>query len=96
MTFFATFRATGYSLSTFLVLTMILVFLGSKPSAMKSRAFSYAIFPVSSSVRSLNRNFSSSVSWKSMSTPKVSWTHLLKIHGMMWPRWVFPEGPLPV
>ncbi len=52
--------------------------------------------PVSSRVRSLKRNFSSSVSWNSMSTPNVSCTHLLKIQGMMWPRWVLPDGPRPV
>ena len=92
----ATSRAMGYILPTFFVSTMIFVFLGSNPSATKSRAFSYAILPVSSSERSLNRNFSSSVIWKSMSHPKVSCIHLLKIQGIRCPRWVFPEGPLPV
>ena len=38
---------------------------------------------VSWRVRSLNRNFSSSVIWKIILTLNVSWTHLLKIQGII-------------
>ena len=45
--FFATFSARGYRVFTHSVSRMILVLSGSNPSAMKSNAFSYAMFLVS-------------------------------------------------
>ena len=49
--FFATSAAIGYNVLIFFVLIIIFVFSGLKPNAIKSNAFSYANFFVSSKVR---------------------------------------------
>ena len=52
------------------------VFLMSNPQAMMSLAFSKASLFASSTVRSFQRNFSSSVIWTTRGTSNTSWRYL--------------------
>lgn len=89
-------------------LLKINVFLGSKPMAIISFAFSRVKWLTSETDKFFHRNFSSSVNWITRGTSKTSWNHLEKcdckiynnlfiMNGTTCPRCkASDDGPLPV